>query len=222
MDAATARARPEVKICGLTRRDDADLAERLGASFLGVILAGGPRRLTVPQAANVLGDRRPGIQRVAVFGAQPIDEMAEVADTLDLDVLQVHRDIEPSDVRWLRHATGRLVWPVLRVGGAELPSGVDALADAAGWLVLDALVPGQLGGTGRTLDWGGVRGAIDRLRRANPALRVVLAGGLSPSNLGTAIHLLGPDVVDVSSGVEASPGVKDPAVLEAFVVAARR
>ena len=208
-----------VKICGLTRRADAEIAEREGASFLGVILASGPRLVDVARARDILGARRHTVRRVAVFGDQSVDEITAVSDALDLDVMQLHGDPTVAQVTALRAASDRGVWPVLRVEGKELPSNAPALAEAAGALVLDAKVVGQLGGTGTALDWAGLADAVARLRARVPAFELVLAGGLRAANVAQAIALLEPDVVDVSSGVESAPGVKDPVAIEAFVSA---
>ncbi len=212
MDVTTA-----VKICGLTRPEDAAHAAAAGATYLGVILAGGPRLLTIAQAAAVLGPERHGVRRVAVFGDQSRDEIASIVQTLALDVAQLHGDPSPDDVRHIAQQSGRAVWPVLRVEGVSLPTDAAALARAAGTLVLDAKVVGHLGGTGVALDWSGLAGDVAALRRAVPNVQLVLAGGLRPANVAQAIRLLAPDVVDVSSGVELTPGVKDPVAVEQFV-----
>ncbi len=210
----------QVKICGLTRRGDADLAERAGASYLGVILASGPRLLDVERARTVLGPRRHTVQRVAVFGSIPVEELLAVSVSLDLDVLQLHGETSAQQIRLLRTATARTVWPVLRVDGVTLPKEAADLAAAAGALVLDAKVAGRLGGTGVTLDWEGLVQAVAGLRATVPALQLVLAGGLREDNVASAIRLLNPEVVDVSSGVETAPGVKDQSAVERFVSAA--
>ena len=211
----------QVKICGLTQRRDADLAERAGASYLGVILASGPRVLDVERARAVLGPRRHSVQRVAVFGSIPVEELLAVSVSLDLDVLQLHGETSAQQIRLLRTATARTVWPVLRVDGVTLPKEAADLALAAGALVLDAQVAGRLGGTGVTLDWEGLAKAVAGLRKTVPGLQFVLAGGLREDNVASAIRLLSPDVVDVSSGVETAPGVKDQSAVERFVSAAR-
>ena len=205
------------KICGLTRPADALHAEREGASYLGVILASGPRLLDIPRAADVLGPRRPGVARVGVFGSQSVDMILDTSDRLELDVVQLHGETTPRDIVRIRESSGRIVWPVLRVAGSALPGAAASLGGAAGWLVLDAHVVGQLGGTGVSLDWGGLRSAVDALRGAEPTLRIVLAGGLRPDNVEEAITLLAPDVADVSSGVESAAGVKDPVLVSRFV-----
>jgi phosphoribosylanthranilate isomerase len=112
-----------------------------------------------------------------------------------------------------------MVWPVVRIAGTTLPADATALATAAGALVLDAKVIGQLGGTGVTLDWKGLAVAVAALRRDVPQVQLILAGGLRPANVADAIALLHPDVVDVSSGVESSVGVKDPEAMVQFVQA---
>ncbi|MBC8086867.1 MAG: phosphoribosylanthranilate isomerase [Phycisphaerae bacterium] len=210
-----------IKICGLTRQSDANLAESLGAHYLGAILAGGPRHLTPDQAMQVLGPRRHTVLRVAVFGTQSRTEIAQIAEQLALDVVQLHGDQSAEDIEWLLSRTGREVWPVVRVAGTELPPETVERAQAARAVLLDAKVVGQLGGTGVALDWQGLQGELAALRERVPGVRVVLAGGLNATNLLTARGLLNPDVVDVSSGVELAPGIKNPVALEAFMNAAR-
>ena len=110
---------------------------------------------------------------------------------------------------------------VLRVDGTTIPEAAVNLATEAGALLLDAKVVGQLGGTGTQLDWAGLANAVMKLRAGVNTLQLVLAGGLNAQNVGTAHELLRPDVVDVSSGVEVSPGVKDADAMAAFISAAR-
>lgn len=220
-------ARPVIKICGLTRPEDASVAVEAGATHLGVIFAGGPRLVTVPQAkalfeAATAPNRPRVVQRVAVFGDQDAATIRDIAEVLDLDVLQLHGGCTPAEVAHVRELSGRTVWPVVRIASRVLPAETEALAASAGALVLDALVPGQLGGTGVTLDWGGLREAIGALRARIPAVHLMLAGGLRPDSVAEAIGTLSPDGVDVSSGVEQAPGVKDPVRVFAFVDAVRR
>ncbi len=209
----------DIKFCGLTRSDDAKLAESCGGRFLGVILAGGPRLVGLSQARKILGDRRAGVERVAVFGDEPLERLLETSEALDLDVLQLHGDPTPALIESLRARSVRALWPVLRVDGGTLNESAAGLAKAAGALVLDAKVIGQLGGTGVSLDWAALAGEVRQLRAAVPAFRLILAGGLRPDNVGRAIELLQPDVVDVSSGVESAPGIKDPFAVARFVSA---
>ena len=210
-----------IKICGLTRQADAELAESLGADFIGAILAGGLRNLTATAAIQVLGQRRHTVRRVAVFGSQSRTKIAELADRLDLDVVQLHGDPSADDIHWLNERVTATVWPVVRVDGSTLPAGTFEVAEAAGAVLLDAKVVGQLGGTGVALHWAELRGGVQRLRDQVPYLRIILAGGLRTSNLQNARAMLAPEVVDVSSGVETAPGIKDAVALEAFIKAGR-
>jgi len=210
-----------IKICGLTRQADAELAESLGADFIGAIMAGGPRNLTATAAVQVLGQRRHTVRRVAVFGSQSRTKIAELADRLDLDVVQLHGDPTADDIHWLNERVTATVWPVVRVDGTTLPIGTFEVAEAAGAVLLDAKVVGQLGGTGVALHWAELRGDVQRLRDQVPYLRIILAGGLRASNVQNARDLLAPEVVDVSSGVEIAPGIKDAAALQAFITAGR-
>ncbi|MBL0172494.1 MAG: phosphoribosylanthranilate isomerase [Gemmatimonadaceae bacterium] len=209
----------QVKICGLTTEADAVFAQRAGARFLGVILAGGPRLLDVERARDVLGVRRHGVSRVAVFADRPVAELLSISESLDLDVLQLHGEPSAALIAQLRSESSRAVWPVVRIAGTDLPSEARELAAAAGTLVLDAKVVGQLGGTGVALDWSGLADSVESLRVSVPGVQLVLAGGLRASNVAKAIALLNPEVVDVSSGVESAPGVKDPLAVERFVSA---
>jgi phosphoribosylanthranilate isomerase len=137
-------------------------------------------------------------------------------------VVQLHDDPTPGYVERLRgHFKGE-IWATVRTATEELPGGVEgltALFAAADAVLLDARVAGALGGTGKTLPWDALAGAVERARGATG--RLVLAGGLTPENVAHAAAVLAPDIVDVSSGVERSPGVKDHARMEAFVAALR-
>jgi phosphoribosylanthranilate isomerase len=196
----------EIKFCGLTRPEDADFAASLGAAYVGVIFAGGPRSLNVPRAMEVLGVVPHTVARVGVFADQSADEIARIAGVLQLDVLQLHGSFDPQRVAALRRMFDGEIWPVCRLSTATLPPVVAEMFSVGDGLLLDAAVPGKLGGTGVTLPWAELSEPLHELRRFK---RIVLAGGLRPGNVGRAIAELSPDVVDVSSGVESSPGIKD-------------
>ncbi len=218
--AARSEREVAIKICGLTREQDAKLAESLGARFLGGIRAGGPRMLSVAEWRQVLGEPRPGVTRVGVLGAMAPQAVVAEARALGADVVQWHGDPDAAGVR-LVVAQGVRVWPVLRVSGDQLPRAAWELAAVSDALVLDAKVPGQLGGTGVALDWEALAADVRRWRSEYPAVQLVLAGGLHALNVRRAVALLSPDVVDVSSGVELAPGIKDPERMRAFVDAVR-
>ncbi len=211
----------EVKFCGLTRAEDAALAVSLNAEFVGAIFAGGPRQLTPEQAREVLA---PAIgsatKRVGVLGHQSVAESLRIAETAQLDVLQLSYGEERSRRVGLRSEFTGKIWAV-----AHVKPGATVAVDFSQWfddgidaVVLDAAVAGQLGGTGVALDWEAVAPAVQQLQTRG---RVVLAGGLRPTNVTQAIAVVQPDVVDVSSGVESAPGIKNPELMRAFALAAR-
>jgi phosphoribosylanthranilate isomerase len=210
-----------VKFCGLTRAGDAQEAARLGAAYVGAIFAGGPRNVTSVQAKEIFNAATTGTggpAAVGVFGADDIDAIAADAVAAGVQVIQLHGDPRAADVRAMRRRFGALVWAVARADGSVLPDWTEELFHEADAVVLDARVKGKLGGTGVALEWGALADSVAALRGRTP---VVLAGGLKPENVAEAVRLLAPDVVDVSSGVESSPGIKDHAKMRAFFDAAQ-
>jgi phosphoribosylanthranilate isomerase len=209
--------RVEIKFCGLTRPEDASAAATLGAAYVGVVFAGGPRHLDAGRASEVLSAAGEGVKRVGVFGASEPAEVARVARVAGLDVVQLHGDPDAEYVRRVRGEFGGVVWAVVRVAAGSLALRVAELDPEADAIVLDSLVTGRLGGTGSPFDWQLVADGA-RPRKA----RLVAAGGLAAHNVGEAIRVLAPHVVDVSSGVESSPGIKDHQRMRAFADAVRR
>jgi phosphoribosylanthranilate isomerase len=177
-----------------------------------VIFAGGPRVLTLERARAVLASAGTA-RRVGVFGTQPPEAIGAVAREVGLDVVQLHGDPDVEDVARVREHFAGEVWAVVRCEGARVPAQSAALFGGADAVVLDAKVPGQLGGTGVTVPWDELREVLAPWRRGAP---VVLAGGLTPGNVAEAVRALAPAVVDVSSGVEVAPGVKDHERMRAF------
>ncbi len=209
---------PAVKFCGLTRPEDAALAGELAAGYVGVVFAGGPRQVSAERAVAVLDAAGDGPLRVGVFGNHPVPEIAEIAREARLDVVQLHGDPTPGQVATVRASTRCQVWAAVRVKKGELPGSMENLRSVADAVVLDAKVAGQLGGTGTPLDWMALAPSLARQSGAP----VVLAGGLTAANVAHAIAAVAPAVVDVSSGVELSPGVKDHARMRAFANAVRK
>jgi phosphoribosylanthranilate isomerase len=204
----------EIKFCGMTRPEDVREAGALRAAFVGAILAESPRRLSDADAKRVLGAAPSSAKRVAVFGAEPTAAIASAAERAGVDVAQLHGDPTVVTVTDLRSRWKGMIWAVVRVDGTGLPASADALFDVADAVVLDAKVEGKLGGTGVTLAWHALGPQLAPLR--GKRARLVLAGGLSPENVGEAVKAIRPDIVDVSSGVESSVGVKDHARMRAF------
>jgi phosphoribosylanthranilate isomerase len=209
----------EIKFCGLTRAEDAVQAAALGADYIGVIVAGGPRHQTPDGALRVLAGTVPPPKRVAVIAEQSVSEIVDLVRALSLNVVQLHADAGTERVREVREAARVETWAVIRVDGASLPPSTADIAEAADAIVLDARVAGRLGGTGVTLPWAQLAEPIQSIRRRT---RIVLAGGLSPENVEEAIAAIAPDVVDVSSGVESAPGIKDHERMRAFRDAVHR
>lgn len=206
----------EVKICGLTRPVDAELADAAGAAYLGVIFAGGPRQRPPAEARVTLAGRR--AHKVGVFAAQSGTEISDLAGEVGLDVVQLHGDADAERVHAVRAATGLEVWAVVRTADGLLPDGTDEVAAAADAVLIDTLVKGRLGGSGVAVPWGILGESLDAMESGH---RIVLAGGLTPDNVAEAIGYVSPMVVDVSSGVESAPGVKDHARIRAFIAAVR-
>jgi phosphoribosylanthranilate isomerase len=206
----------DIKICGLTRSVDAEYADAAGVEYLGVIFAGGPRERSPTQARDTLAGRR--ARKVGVFADQPEGFIASVAELVGLHVVQLHGAADPERVERVRAATGREIWSVVRTADGMLPEGIEALCEAADALLIDAHVPGKLGGSGVQVPWDRLGESLDTLDY-HP--RIVLAGGLTADTVAEAIDLVAPNVVDVSSGVESSPGIKDHSRIRAFVGAVR-
>lgn len=204
----------DVKFCGLTRASDATEAGALGARYAGVIFAESPRRLTSDEARTVLAALPEGTRRVGVFGSTDPEALGAMAQALALDVVQLHADPTADDVRRVRRVFAGTVWAALRLAGATLPPVAGELFASADGVVVDARNSHQLGGTGEQFDWGGAGPAIHRVRGGTT---LILAGGLTPANVAEGMRLLRPDIVDVSSGVERSAGVKDHQRMRAFV-----
>lgn len=199
-----------VKICGITRTEDLNAACAAGADALGfVFYAKSPRNLSVEQAVRLVSLMPPFIQSVGLFVNAEPEFVRGVLKDVPLDLLQFHGDETPEYCRQF----GRPYLKAVRVRPeTDLVKYALDYADARA-LLLDAYVPGVPGGTGERFDW--------RLIPAGLPKPVVLSGGLNPDNVAKAVSSVRPWAVDVSSGVEASPGIKDAARMAMFTKAAR-
>jgi phosphoribosylanthranilate isomerase len=205
----TSRAeRVRVKVCGLTRPEDALAAEAAGADALGVIFAArSRRRVDVAQARRVLADVGPFVARVGVFVDAPVTEVLDAVRGARLSAVQLHGDEDAATISELaRHV------PVVRA--VRWTPGFDPAAYAA-LPIAALLVDGPEPGSGVAFDWDAAASVVAR------GPRWVLAGGLTPDNVAAAVARLRPHGVDVASGVESAPGIKDPDRMRAFVAAAR-
>jgi len=198
-----------IKHCGITGLDDATRAVEAGAWALGMIFWPGSERACSPDAAVRIGrSHRRRVELAGVFVNQSLDEIAAHAEAVPLSLVQLHGDEGPSFCAEVARRTGAKVVKAARIrSGAELQA-LHAFRIVDFHLV-DAHVEGRWGGTGQTIDW-------DLLAGRSSHVPLVLSGGLEAGNVGEAVRRVRPFAVDVASGTEGSPGVKDPARLIAF------
>ena len=203
--------RTRIKICGITRLEDARAAAEAGADAIGLVFyRESPRYLSIRDAATIAESLPPFVAAVGLFVNAAERDIRAVLDAVDLDLLQFHGD-ESAEF------CARFARPYMRA--VRMEPGTDLLEYAdrfsrAKALLLDAHVPGQPGGTGRTFDWAGIPRDL--------SLPLVLSGGLTAANVGRAVREVSPWAVDVSSGVESERGVKDPQKIVEFIRSVRR
>jgi phosphoribosylanthranilate isomerase len=199
-----------VKICGITRPEDAEVAVKAGADALGLVFyAPSPRAVDIEQAREICAAIPAFVTTVALtVNAEP--ELMEQILGLPVDLLQFHGDETAEQCqRW----THPYIKALRMKGDADVAASLRQYSSAKG-LLLDAYQPGVPGGTGERFDWQRIPAAYRQ--------QIILAGGLDPGNVAEAIAQVGPFAVDVSGGVEASHGIKDPAKVQAFIDAVKR
>lgn len=206
-----------LKFCGITRAADVRMAAELGASHVGAIFAESSRRVT-PEVAAEIWTVAGETKKVGVFGNSRVEEILAVADVSGLDVIQLHAGPDDGTIAELRASFCGEIWAVVRVGEMGMLA-VPGESSGADGILVDSFSESGLGGTGRTFDWEREADGIRRMIGDKP---LILAGGLDPDNVANAIRALAPAVVDVSSGVESAPGVKDHARMRAFASAVER
>lgn len=199
-----------VKICGITRPEDAVVAADAGADAIGLVFAESPRRVGPDRAAAILAALPPFVAPVALFVDETADHIRGICEPLGIRTVQLSGD-EPPDVA--RILAGRFC--VIKAFHVRQESDLEGIADyPMDGCLLDSRVPGRHGGTGVAFDWS----LAAQARTPKP---IILAGGLRPENVAEAIRQVRPYAVDVSSGVEVKPGIKDPERVGAFVIEAR-
>ncbi len=203
-------AHTRIKICGITRVEDAQAAVACGVDALGLVFyERSPRAVTIGRATEIARVVPPFVSLVALFVNETRDVIERVLSAVPVDVLQFHGEETASFCEQFR----RPWMKALRVRqGTDLASAYEDYRNARA-VLLDSWQEGTPGGTGKTFDWS--------LAGNEPPLPMVLAGGLNPGNVGDAIGQLSPAAVDVSGGVEASPGIKDAEKIAQFVAAVR-
>jgi len=195
-----------VKICGITSESDALLAVGMGASAVGFILAPSPRQMAPAAVADIVKRLPHGIMTVGVFRDESPRRVVEIANQIGLSAVQLHGMESAEDTRWISERVGLTI--------KAFPAGhrrIDHFSEYGAQLLM---IDGPAPGSGQLFDWRLAEGVVD-------PRRLIVCGGLTPDNVGAAIAHLQPWGVDVASGVEASPGVKDPVRLREFIAAAR-
>jgi phosphoribosylanthranilate isomerase len=203
----------KIKFCGITTMRDAERAAAAGAWAVGLnFWPGSPRRCDPAIAAEIAGALKRRLEIVGVFVNPSLDELAWRADSVGLTMVQLHGDEGPAFCAEAARRTGCKVIKAMRVRSR---ADIQALSSFhTDYHLLDSYAPGLPGGTGETFAW--------ELARAHRGpVPVILSGGLNPDNVGEAIAAVRPFAVDVASGVETTPGHKDPDKLLAFVAAVR-
>jgi len=195
-----------VKICGITSEADALLAVAMGADALGFVFAPSPRQVATQVARDIVRRLPPEVLTVGVFRDEASERVVEVVHQARLGAAQLCGREQPAQTQWVKERV-RIVLKAFAAGDPSVATAADHGADAI-------LLDGPSSGSGKVFDW---RLAED----APPGLRIVLAGGLTPANVASAIATVRPWGVDVSTGVESIPGHKDPVALHDFVRAAR-
>jgi phosphoribosylanthranilate isomerase len=200
------------KICGLTRPQDAEAALRFGASYLGMIFAGGPRQVSSEQARAVVQAAAGQVPVFGVFSSQTREEILEVRDITGLDGAQLHQDPAPALVEALL-GDGMRVLVVARLSAIEELDRLGPFLELGAPILVEPKVAGRLGGTGTALSHDLARQARSHLTGHT----MFLAGGLTADSVADAVRAARPDAVDVSSGVEQIPGIKDHDRLARFL-----
>jgi phosphoribosylanthranilate isomerase len=201
-------ARTRIKFCGITRPADADAAVRLGADAIGLVLAAGsPRFIELRQAAIIRRRLPPFVQAVALFRNAPAEAVRRALDELQPDLLQFHGE---EGAEFCARFGRNYLRAVPMKGGVDLAEWERRFAPAT--LLLDAHAKGEPGGQGQAFDWNAIRASRP----------FVLAGGLTPANVAQAVRAARPYAVDVSSGIESSPGVKDERKMQQFIEEVRK
>ena len=203
-------AATRIKICGITRPEDALAVAASGADALGLVFWGAsPRAVSIEQAVAIVDVVPPFLSVVALFVDEPPASIERILSTVPIDLIQFHGDESPEFCQQF----GRPWIKALRVKpGLDIAASCRKYRGARG-VLLDSWKEGVPGGTGKTFDWSLAPGEL--------SLPTILAGGLHAGNVGEAISTLLPAAVDVSGGVESSPGIKDADKIEQFVAAVR-
>lgn len=201
--------RTKVKICGITTLEDARFASGALADYLGFIFYDKSPRYIEPAKAGAIINWIEGPQKVGVFVNQPLDDVNEIAMRTGIDLVQLHGDESPGYCDMINFPVIKVFHITKRTNSEDLVSEIEAYKNSADYFLFDTKIDDLYGGTGQTFDWS----LIQDLSLGKPFF---LSGGLNPGNVAEAIKKVSPDVVDLSSGLEEAPGLKDFDKIEAF------
>ncbi|MFO0794094.1 MAG: phosphoribosylanthranilate isomerase [Candidatus Brocadiaceae bacterium] len=198
-----------VKICGITNQEDAQVGVDAGADALGFVFAKSPRQVTKEQAWNIIQRLPPFVSPVGVFVDEQVDAIKEICGFSGIHTVQLHGNEPPEYINKLHNCK---VIKAFRIRGEEDIRQLAQYKPHA--FLLDSYVKGVMGGTGMTFNW-------ELARQAQKYGPIILSGGLTPENVREAIRVVNPYAVDVSSGVEISPGKKDKELVRSFIMNAK-
>lgn len=213
-----------IKICGTTNLEDAQAAVEAGADAVGFVFAESPREITPSGAEEIIAKLPAGVEKIGVFVDEPAERILEISREIGLTGVQLHGEESPSDVGALRKgASGSLrIVKAIRLNDTAAGSQLAIYgANRRLWpdaILLDSGTTSARGGSGEKFKWEQWAGVAQQL---SDRLSVIVAGGLTPENVAGALSTFSPWGVDVVSGVERSPGKKDPEKVRAFISAVR-
>lgn len=198
-----------VKICGITNTYDALSAVELGADALGFVFAKSPRQITIEQAREIIETLPPFISVVGVFVDEKIDKIKIICNSCGIHTVQLHGNEDPQFLNELKE------YKIIKAFRIRDESDLKPMSNyKAHAFLLDSYVRGIIGGTGTTFNWA-------YAHQAKKYGNIILSGGLTPENVKDAVHIAKPFAVDVSSGVESSPGKKDKLLMKRFILNAK-
>jgi len=193
-----------IKICGITNRADAEKAAEMGASAIGFVFADSPRRIKPPVAREISQALPPFISKIGVFVNEDISTIKELYEYCRLDAVQLHGD---EHIEYIKSLTVPFI-KAFKVNGKEVIRRIEEFG--LRYFLLDTFDKNLSGGTGKSFNW-------QIANRASRFGKIILSGGLNPDNIREALEIVNPYAVDISSGVEKSPGLKDYQKMETLI-----
>lgn len=209
MTAESINKRTKVKVCGITTLEDARFAAGALADYLGFIFYDKSPRYIEPAKAGAIINWIEGPQKVGVFVNQALDDVNDIATQTGIDLVQLHGDESPGYCDMINFPVIKVFHITSETNADELASDIEVYKNSADYFLFDTKIDGLYGGTGKTFDW-------KLLENLSMGKSFFLSGGLNAQNVSEAIDKVSPDVVDLSSGLEESPGLKDFDKIEEF------